>query len=51
MEGLSTPEIGDSLCIAVRTVETHRKSIMEKLNVSKVTALVRKAIKLGLVKA
>lgn len=51
VEGLSTPEIGDSLCIAVRTVETHRKSIMDKLNVSKVTALVRKAIKLGLVKA
>lgn len=49
VEGLSTPEISEALCIAPRTVETHRKSIMEKLNVSKVTMLVRKAIRLGLV--
>lgn len=48
-DGLSNKEIGDALHIAVRTVETHRKTIMEKLEVNKVAGLVRIAIQEGLV--
>lgn len=48
-EGLSNREIGEQLFIAVSTVETHRKALMEKLEVNKVTALVRIAVQEGLV--
>ena len=48
-EGLSNKEIGEQLFIAVSTVETHRKALMEKLEVNKVTALVRIAVQEGLV--
>ncbi|MGW8123557.1 response regulator [Roseivirga echinicomitans] len=48
-EGLSNKEIGEQLFIAVSTVETHRKALMEKLEVNKVTALVRIAVREGLV--
>ncbi|MEL7146622.1 MAG: response regulator transcription factor, partial [Bacteroidota bacterium] len=40
-EGESTKEIADRLFIAVRTVETHRKSIMEKLGVKNMAGMVR----------
>ncbi|HCX24942.1 MAG: DNA-binding response regulator [Flammeovirgaceae bacterium] len=48
-DGLSNKEIGEELHIAVRTVETHRKTIMEKLEVNKVAGLVRIAVQEGLV--
>ena len=48
-EGLSTKEIAEKLFIAVRTVETHRKSIMEKLSVNNVAGMVRIAVQEGLV--
>lgn len=48
-EGLSNKEISEELFIAVRTVETHRKTIMEKLQVNKVASLVRIAVQEGLV--
>ena len=48
-EGLSNKEIGEQLFIAVRTVETHRKTIMEKLQVNKVAGLVRIAVQEGLI--
>ncbi|MCB0497575.1 MAG: response regulator transcription factor [Cyclobacteriaceae bacterium] len=47
-EGLSTNKISEELFIAVRTVETHRKSIMEKLEVSNVAGMVRIAVQEGL---
>ncbi|OFX62065.1 MAG: hypothetical protein A2046_15485 [Bacteroidetes bacterium GWA2_30_7] len=37
-------EIADSLNISLRTVETHRRNIMQKLNVKTVVALVRYAL-------
>ncbi|MEP4532172.1 MAG: response regulator transcription factor [Cyclobacteriaceae bacterium] len=48
-EGLSTREIADKLFIAVRTVETHRKAILEKLEVNNVAGMVRIAVQEGLV--
>ncbi|MEO9475493.1 MAG: response regulator transcription factor [Cyclobacteriaceae bacterium] len=48
-EGLSTREIAEKLFIAVRTVETHRKAILEKLGVNNVAGMVRIAVQEGLV--
>lgn len=48
-EGLSTREIADKLFIAIRTVETHRKAILEKLEVNNVAGMVRIAVQEGLV--
>lgn len=42
-----TTEIADKLCIAVRTVETHRAKIFTKLNVKNLAGMLREAAKLG----
>jgi len=47
-EGFSTKEIAGQLNIAIRTVETHRKSIMEKLEVKNLAGMVRIAVQEGL---
>lgn len=47
--GESSKSISEQLFIAVRTVETHRKSILEKLEVNNVAGMVRIAMKEGLV--
>jgi RNA polymerase sigma factor (sigma-70 family) len=44
-EGKSNKEIGDLLCISVRTVERHRANMMEKLNVRKTAELVQYALR------
>ena len=46
--GKSTKAIAESLFIAVRTVETHRKNIMEKIGVKNVAGMVRIAVQEGL---
>ncbi|MCF8326167.1 MAG: response regulator transcription factor [Leadbetterella sp.] len=48
-EGLTTTEIGDTMCISPRTVEGHRLRIMEKLGVNNTAKLVAFAIKNDLV--
>ncbi len=48
-EGLTSREIADQLCISIKTVETHRARIMEKLGVKNVAELIRYAIKAGIV--
>lgn len=44
-EGKSNKEIGDLLCISVRTVERHRANMMDKLNIRKTAELVQYALK------
>ncbi|MDD4869041.1 MAG: response regulator transcription factor [Kiritimatiellae bacterium] len=47
-EGVSTKEIASSLGISVKTIETHRRQIMEKLNLHSVAELTKYAVKEGL---
>jgi DNA-binding CsgD family transcriptional regulator len=47
-EGRTNPEVAGRLSIGVRTVESHRASLMRKLGVRNQTALVRYAIQRGL---
>jgi len=44
-EGKSNKEIGDLLCISVRTVERHRANMMSKLNIRKTAMLVQYALR------
>jgi DNA-binding NarL/FixJ family response regulator len=48
-EGLTSAEIGTRLGISARTVESHRASLMEKLGVDTPEALLRHAVRHGLV--
>lgn len=48
-EGLSSKEIAVRLSLAVRTVDSHRAHLMSKLEVNKVSGLVRIAIREGLI--
>ncbi|MGE0826520.1 MAG: response regulator [Candidatus Binatia bacterium] len=48
-EGKTTKEIAAALNLSENTIETHRRHLMERLNVHDVAGLVRYAIHLGLV--
>lgn len=50
-EGRSTKEIAGVLEVSVKTVETHRARLMERLDIRDVPGLVRFAIRAGLVSA
>lgn len=47
-EGSSTVQIAERLCIGVKTVETYRQHIMDKLNIRTVAELTKYAIREGL---
>jgi len=49
-EGYSTKKIASTLKISVKTVETHRMQLMERLDIHDIAGLVRYAIRVGLVK-
>jgi DNA-binding NarL/FixJ family response regulator len=44
-EGKSSKEVASSLCISVKTAETHRANIMRKLDLHSVSELVRYAVR------
>jgi DNA-binding NarL/FixJ family response regulator len=48
-DGMTNKEIGETLFISHRTVDTHRTNLMKKLEVSNVAGLIRFAMKNGLV--
>ena len=48
-DGKSTKDIARALNISVKTVESHRAQLMDRLNIHDVAGLVRHAIKRGLV--
>jgi len=47
-EGRSTKDVADALGVSVKTVETHRRNIMEKLNLHSVAELTKYAIREGI---
>ncbi len=49
-EGLSSKEIAEKLFVSSQTVDSHRKSLLKKLEVKNVAGLVRVAFQEGLVK-
>ncbi|MGZ7064371.1 MAG: response regulator [Candidatus Angelobacter sp.] len=50
-EGKTTKEIASLLGISVKTAESHRSNIMEKLNIHETAGLVRYAIRSGLIES
>ncbi len=50
-EGLSSKEIARDLGVSLKTIESHRANLMDKLEIHKVSGLVRFAIRVGMVTA
>jgi two-component system response regulator NreC len=50
-EGKTTKEIASLLGISVKTAESHRSNLMDKLNIHDTAGLVRYAIKIGLIES
>lgn len=50
-EGNSTKEIANKLNVSVKTIETHRAQIMERLDIHDIPGLVRYAIRTGIIQS
>ncbi len=48
-EGNTTKEIASKLTLSIKTVETHRSQIMDRLNIHELAGLVRYAVRSGIV--
>jgi len=48
-EGNTTKEIADLLCVSVKTVESHRSQLMDRLDIHDIAGLVRYALRMGLI--
>jgi len=48
-EGRTNQEIADQLTLSIKTVQTHRANVMEKLELRDITHLVRFAVHYGLI--
>ncbi len=48
-EGSKTKEIADKLNVSIKTIETHRRQLMERLDIYDIPGLVRYAIRTGLI--
>lgn len=49
VEGRTTKEIADTLCVSMSTVKSHRTNIMEKLKMDNLSKLIQYAIQLGII--
>lgn len=49
-EGLTNQQIADKLFVSLSTIESHRKSLMSKLNVSKTASLLKAGFEFGFLK-
>jgi len=47
-EGRSTLQIANTLCLSIKTLETHRKQIMNTVGIHNVAELTKYAIRHGL---
>jgi len=48
-EGYTNQEIADQLTLSIKTVQSHRANVMEKLDLRDITHLVRFALRYGLI--
>jgi DNA-binding CsgD family transcriptional regulator len=51
MEGLSSKEIADKLCVSIKTVDSHRRNLFQKTGMKSLATLTRWAIREGFIKA
>jgi two-component system response regulator NreC len=49
VEGSSTKQIAETLCVSISTVKSHRANIMEKLKMDNLSQLIQYAIQLGII--
>lgn len=48
-QGLTTPQVAERLFISAHTVESHRKNLIEKFDVTSMTAVIKLATQYGLI--
>ena len=49
VEGNSTNQVADVLCVSPKTVEKHRTNVMKKLDLHDLVAMVKYAVKIGII--